>query len=58
MKKIKKELDLSLWIYQGGIDIFSLELVKKVCTINYYKTVINTSLNQVLETKKILKIHV
>lgn len=56
-KKIKKELDLSLWIYQGGIDIFSLELVKKVCTINYYKTVINTSLNQVLETKKILKKH-
>jgi histidinol-phosphate/aromatic aminotransferase/cobyric acid decarboxylase-like protein len=54
---MKKDLNLSLWIYQGGLDIFSLELVKKTCHIDYFKTILNTSLNQVLETKRILKKH-
>ena len=57
-KKMKNDLNLSLWIYQGGLDIFSLELLKKTCSnINYYKTILESSLNQVMETKKVLKRH-
>lgn len=52
---IKNELNLSLWIYQGGLDIFSLEFLKKISNIDYFKTILSTSLTQVLETKKILK---
>lgn len=56
-KNMKNDLNLSLWIYQGGLDIFSLELVKKVCKVDYFKTILYTSLNQIKETKEILRKH-
>lgn len=57
-KVMKNDLNLSLWIYQGGLDIFSLELIKKTANINYFKSILNTSLEQVIQTKQRLKKHV
>lgn len=54
---IKKRLSLSLWVYQGGLDIFSLELMRQTCRPNYFRTMLDVSLSQVLETKKILNRH-
>lgn len=56
-KNMKNDINLSLWIYQGGLDIFSLEMIKKTCEVNYFKTLLNTSLQQILDTKKLLKKH-